>query len=109
MDVDPDQPVATYVRSLSTRLDGVLLIFFVVTFFVFAAFPMLPNLLGLTTEAQTSDGMRLAYLVMPFALVGEYLWFSTSVGERRHSLLLCAVLSATAAIPFLNTLKGAIP
>jgi hypothetical protein len=49
--------------------------------------------------------MRLAFLMMPFVLVAEYVWFFPFFHETRHSWLLCVVLLGTASIPFISKSK----
>jgi hypothetical protein len=106
MDLDPKLPVATLFRSIARRVDGLLLVALMGAFLTFAAVPSIPASLGLLRDVAAGVELRLAFLVMPFALIAEYLWFASSVGKRQHSLLLCAVLLATASIPFVNSLKG---
>ena len=106
MDIDPKTSITALVRMVVKRFDGALLIALIFTFLAFAAFPTVTATLGLVRDDPAAVGMRLAFLIMPVVLIAEYFWFLPSTGKGRHSLLLCAVLLATASIPFLNTLKG---
>ena len=108
MDLDSEMSVTVFLRKIMKRLDGVLLILLIGLFVAFTIFPALVALLGLVPSVDVATEMRLTFLMMPVALVAEYVWFLSSTGSRQHSLLLCVVLLVTASIPFFNVLKGSL-
>jgi len=107
MDINPKISITAFTRAIIRRFDGALLITLIFIFLGLAAFPIVTARLGLVRDDETALGMRLAFLIMPVALIAEYIWFLSSAGRQKHSLLVCAVLLATASIPFVNTIKGA--
>jgi hypothetical protein len=104
MEIDPKSPLLKFMRLLLSRIDGLLLFALIALFLTFAALPSIPVLLGLVSNVSSGIDMRITFLIMPLALIAEYLWFASSSGGQRFSLLLCFALVATAAIPFIKSI-----
>lgn len=93
--------VTDFFRRVIHRIDGVLLCFLIAASVVLAVFPEIALSTKLLRPHEGVTDARLIFIMMPFALFAEYVWFASSVNSK-HSLLLCVVLLTTAAIPFIR-------
>lgn len=99
--------VGLLLRSALRTADGLLLYVLSVAFLVFAFIPSAINRLTTSFCGQSNDeGIAIAFLVMPLALIGEYLWFGVGKSIRQTNALRFVVLLATAVIPFIKSCLG---
>ncbi len=92
--------VTDFFKRVIHRIDGVLLCLLIAASAVLAVFPEIALSTKLLRPNVDAVDARLIFMIMPFALFAEYVWFASSINSK-HSLLLCMVLLTTAAIPFI--------
>ena len=106
MKFDLKMSVSSFVITLTKGLHGLILVGLILVFVFLSIFPALLVKLGLTQSNDGAAEMRSAFLIMPLVLIAEYVWFLSTASDRQHNFLISAVLLATAAIPFINLIKG---
>lgn len=99
--------VGFLLRSVLRTADGLLLLILSAIFLVIAFVPSIIEQLARSYCVQIDiRSMSTAFLLMPLALIAEYLWFSVGKPIGKTSALRFLVLLATAFIPFLKPCLG---
>jgi hypothetical protein len=99
--------VGLLLHSAVRTADGLLLFILSATFLIIAFAPSAIEQLTRSYCAQIDiKNMSTAFLLMPLALIAEYLWFSVGKPIGKTSALRFFVLLATAFIPFLKPCLG---
>lgn len=92
-----------FIKSQVRTIDGALLIVLMTTFVVLGLFPsaMSEPTFRYCTFSDV-DGLRLAFFVMPLALLAEYFWFSVGKPLGKSNFHVAVILAVTALIPFVK-------
>jgi hypothetical protein len=99
--------VRLFLISTLKTADGLLLFILSVIFLIIAFVPyIIEQTIGIHCSQFDLEKMTTAFLLMPLALIAEYLWFSVGKPIGKTSALRFFVLLATAFIPFLKPCLG---